>query len=286
MVVLERLNNNNADIFDSLLQDSKKVIKYQQDFYRYYMHRGSVHRFFIKKAIRLLKYKDDYIGYIWLDTIGGKSQRINDIYIVPEHLELVNPTTMNLLKSNVLIYEGYENEYIIYLAKRLDMKLFKATRLMKINNKVLRNDEDYNISYKVYDKITDRKIRCYIQNEVFSNKDRVPLTVSDIEFDEGQEYYIQDYCIFIKYNNAIIGYGQIVFNRGQYFIVNLGIIKSYRGFGYGKLLLNRLLNLANKDGIKDVYIRVENDNKLAAKLYEETGFEDVGKISNWVWHRI
>lgn len=286
MVILERLNNNNNDIFDSLLQESKQVIKYQQDFYRYYIHRGTVHRFFIKRSIRLLKYKETYIGYIWLDTINNKSQRINDIYIVPEHLGLVNPTTLNLFKGNVFIYEGFENEYMIYLAKRLDMKMYKTTRLMKINNKSLRPDELKDISYKTYDKITDRKIRCYIQNEVFGNKDRVPLTVSDIEFDESQEYYIDDYCIFIKYNNMIIGYGQIVFNRGQYFIVNLGIINNYRGLGYGKILLNKLLNLAYRDGIEDVYIRVENDNKIAATLYEETGFNDIGKISNWVWNRI
>ena len=286
MVVLERLNNSNSDILDDLLKESKRVIKYQQDFYRYYIHRGSIHRFFIRKSVKLLKYKDKYIGYIWLDTISNKSQRINDIYIAPEHLDLVNPTTLNLFKGNVFIYEGFETEYMTYLAKRLDMKMYKTTRLMKINNKSIKSDKLKDITYKVYDKTTDRNVRCYIQNEVFGNKDRVPLTVSDIEFDESQEYYINDYCIFIKYNDMIIGYGQIVFNRGQYFIVNLGIIKNYRGLGFGKILLNKLLNVAYKDGIEDVYIRVESDNKIAAELYEETGFYDVGKISNWVWNRI
>ncbi|NLK96124.1 MAG: GNAT family N-acetyltransferase, partial [Clostridiales bacterium] len=136
-----------------------------------------------------------------------------------------------------------------------------------------------------YKKKKDVKIRCFIQNSVFRDNNRIPLTTADIEFDENQDYFIDDLCLFISVDNKVIGYGQIIYNKGIYTVVNLGIIKKYRGKGYGRDLLNALIILAERKGIRDLFIRVELNNHKAERLYESCGFNEVGYISNWIWTR-
>jgi ribosomal protein S18 acetylase RimI-like enzyme len=125
------------------------------------------------------------------------------------------------------------------------------------------------------------KIRCELQNSIFSNVERSPLTIQDIFMDEVQDYYVNDWCIFIKYNNCFVGYGQIIMNNNQPLIVNFGIRKEYRQRGLGDLLLTYLLNLLYDSGYREVKIKVNDDNTPAYELYRKKGFIVIEEYKTW-----
>ena len=102
-----------------------------------------------------------------------------------------------------------------------------------------------------------------------------------LENDIQQDYYIEDLSIFIKINNVAIGYGQIIYNRAMYTVVNFGIIKEFRNFGFGKILLNSLIDKAKDMNIDELFIRVEETNYSALKLYNWIGFTPKSIINRW-----
>ena len=86
------------------------------------------------------------------------------------------------------------------------------------------NINEVNISIEKVVLNRDEELRCKLQNSIFSASTRVPLEVEDIENDIEQDYYIKDLSLFIKVNNIAIGYGQIIYNRDMYTVVNLSLI--------------------------------------------------------------
>ena len=82
-------------------------------------------------------------------------------------------------------------------------------------------------------------------------------------------------------NNSYIGYGQIIFNREMFTIVNFGIVNDFRGIGLGKLLLHEIILYAKKSGIKNLAIRVDCTNINAINLYKWIGFKEKYKIVIW-----
>ena len=64
------------------------------------------------------------------------------------------------------------------------------------------------------------------------------------------------------------------FDEG-YKIPSLGIIihPNYRGFGFGKLMLNMAIIEAKLIGCKKIRLTVDEDNIIAKKLYKKAGFK-------------
>ena len=141
------------------------------------------------------------------------------------------------------------------------------------------------ISYALYNPKNDAQIRCNLQNAIFKEDSRIPLSIEDIYYDEKQDYYLDDLSVFIKLKDRIIGYGQIIYSREMYTLVNFGILQGFRSKGYGEALICELVNLAKKKGIDNIFIRVEHDNFAARKLYDKVGFKEVGKFSTWLWSK-
>ena len=88
---------------------------------------------------------------------------------------------------------------------------------------------------------------------------------------ERKDYYIWG----IKFNSEAIGavgIKNIDFNsrKGEYF----GYIgeKEYWGRGIGSEMLDYIISFAIQQGLKEIYLRVSNDNKRAIRLYEKKGF--------------
>ena len=138
-----------------------------------------------------------------------------------------------------------------------------------------------NIAFKRFKIGKDEKLRCDLQNDIFHDKMRAEIYVSDIENDIKQEYYIDDLSIFLMMNNSAIGYGQVIYNRGRYTVVNFGIVPVFRGKGFGELLLNHIINECIDRNILDLYIRVDKNNIKAINLYNKCGFKYEYSINNW-----
>ena len=60
--------------------------------------------------------------------------------------------------------------------------------------------------------------------------------------------------------------------------LGIGVVKNKRRLGLGKLMMNALLGLARKAGLKIVILDVYATNAIAMRLYEEVGFKEAGRI--------
>lgn len=61
-------------------------------------------------------------------------------------------------------------------------------------------------------------------------------------------------------------------------VLGIAILKTARGLGLGKMLMDSLLNLSKKAGLKIIILDMFATNKVARRLYEGAGFVEVGKI--------
>lgn len=286
MLFLENLNNKNQDSFIELLRQSKKL-EYRLDFNAFYENKSFIMKFIVKKFIKLIKYNELFVGFIWLDYFQDKSVNIKQFFILDEYIKYINHDFFKELNNSTILLEEFEDHFTSAVTKNAIMLKIKETNLLKLSyDKQLEFDFKPIVEFYKFNKRKDEKARCYIQNKIFDNNDRIPLTVSDIQFDTKQEYFIDDLCYFILVNKEVVGYGQVIYTRGMYSVVNFGIISGYRNKGYAIQLLNKLCLEARKKKIKDIYIRVDKNNIKALSLYKKVGFEYIGNISTWIWNKI
>lgn len=169
-----------------------------------------------------------------------------------------------------------------YIVKKLKLIVLKKEILMNmetINFGHIAKNED--IFFRHFIEGEDEELRCKIQNSVFYDKNRIPLCASDITDEEDEDYYINDFGVFLcKNDGQAIGYGQVIYSNGEYTIVNLGILKTYRQRGYGEMLLKYLIELCYNNSIKYVYIKVERENINALSLYKKAGFKEDNPIAS------
>ena len=59
-------------------------------------------------------------------------------------------------------------------------------------------------------------------------------------------------------------------------ITNVAVAKEHRGKGYGKMVLEALIQLAADSGMSFMELEVRRSNTVAQNLYHALGFIDVG----------
>lgn len=309
MVLLERLSSNNFENFKNLNLERFSKENYDKNFFEYYENEKFFLKIFFKKFVKLFIYRKEVIGYIWYEIPVEMPVRVWSLYIKPEYIDLLSPEILKSFNNTILSYETCNDEDTNRMLINLGFKKVKPSLLMNIelsnynkaaqvallknslehnsnvinslNNLYNGNIRNINITTEKVLLDRDEELRCKIQNSVFSATTRIPLEVEDIQNDIEQDYYMEDLSLFIKLNNIAIGYGQIIFNRDMYTVVNFGILKEFRGYGFGKILLNELINAAKKMQINELFIRVEENNYSALKLYNWIGFKSKSIINKW-----
>ncbi|MEG1255578.1 GNAT family N-acetyltransferase [Clostridium sp.] len=76
-----------------------------------------------------------------------------------------------------------------------------------------------------------------------------------------------------KLNNEIIGIGSISLENKDGFICGLGISSKHQGKGYGKEILNLLIEKMLTMDINDILLEVDSENHIAYNLYTKSGFK-------------
>ncbi|MBB6716011.1 GNAT family N-acetyltransferase [Clostridium gasigenes] len=293
MISLKKLTSQNLDEFKKVYSQSKLSENYDRDFFKLYDEQNFVVKFIFKRFLKLFTYNNDIIGFMWYETPMDINIRIWALYIDNRYLSLLNENLLKSFNNSLLSYEAVDSNRNIETLQNLGFKMVRPTVFMKLQisnyNKdsyllKYENGKDNTskiITFRTFKIGEDEEIRCKIQNDIFSDYSRIPLTIEDVYSDLNQDYYINDLAIFMEVNNVIIGYGQIVFNRDIYTVVNFGIIAAYRGRGYGRLLLNKLIILSTAKAMQHLYIRVDKNNTKARELYKWAGFEEKYMISKW-----
>ena len=309
MVSLVRLSSSNLDEFKKLYEENFQRETYDKDFFEYYYNQSFIPKIFLKKFVKLFMYNGEFIGYIWYEIPIDSQIKVFSLYVEDNYIDIITNDILKRFNEKYLVYESIENRNSNKLLSNLgfrkarpsiiiNLKLNEYNKTNEITNlkSTLKYDmkllnllniysnekyDDILISFQKVDIKNDALLRCEIQNNVFKNIDRVPIEVEDIENDFKQDYYIEDLAIFMKINNVVVAYGQIIYIRKMYTVVNFGVVDIFRGKGLGKLLLDNLISKAREKNISELALGVDKDNVNAISLYKWIGFNNRYDIARW-----
>lgn len=309
MVSLVRLSSSNLDEFKKLYEENFQRETYDKDFFEYYYNQSFIPKIFLKKFVKLFMYNGEFIGYIWYEIPIDSQINVFSLYVEDNYIDIITNDILKRFNEKYLVYESIENRNSNKLLSNLgfrkarpsiimNLKLNEYNKTNEITNlkSTLKYDmkllnllniysnekyDDILISFQKVDIKNDALLRCEIQNNVFKNIDRVPIEVEDIENDFKQDYYIEDLAIFMKINNVVVAYGQIIYIRKMYTVVNFGVVDIFRGKGLGKLLLDNLISKAREKNISELALGVDKDNVNAISLYKWIGFNNRYDIARW-----
>ncbi|OPL09366.1 MAG: hypothetical protein AVO33_00675 [delta proteobacterium ML8_F1] len=75
------------------------------------------------------------------------------------------------------------------------------------------------------------------------------------------------------------GLGGIAYEASGAVLFGVGILKDFRGKGYSKQLMQRLMEKIKKKGISRILLEVDQDNQVAYEAYKKLGFIDAYAMS-------
>jgi ribosomal-protein-alanine N-acetyltransferase len=77
-------------------------------------------------------------------------------------------------------------------------------------------------------------------------------------------------------SGQIIGYGILSAGAGEAHVLNLCVGEEFRCRGFGRCMLNHLLERARGCGVREAFLEVRPSNTNAIRLYQSMGFEQIG----------
>ncbi len=89
------------------------------------------------------------------------------------------------------------------------------------------------------------------------------------------------HCQVLEQNNEIQGYAVMSEAVGEAHILNVCVRPQSQGNGYGRMLINDLLDAARRLSADMMLLEVRPSNKIALGLYHNMGFCEVGTRKNY-----
>lgn len=288
MYVLEKINKKNFKYLEALNLRSKDINSLNEDILIEINRDRFLKKLKVLKKVRIISYKGMYVGFIWFEKSKYEYNiyNIKSIYAEGDNLVGVYNKLLSIIPEsyNSIYYSSIDNCIYNSVLESLKFKRLLGTCEMKMDlwkvDKI--NNIVENVEFKFFKRNSDEDLRCRLQNLIFHNSNRIPLTVEDIKYDLTQKYSIKNGGIFLYLRDEPIGYGQIIYDKKRYYIVNFGIIPSHRGKGFGKILLHKLCSFTKNFNTKELYLKVDANNKVAIDLYKDFGFETIEKYYKWI----
>lgn len=79
-------------------------------------------------------------------------------------------------------------------------------------------------------------------------------------------------CQVLEHINTLIGYGIMMMSPEEAHVLTLGIAADWQKQGWGKKLLQHLIQHAQNEAAKSIFLDVRESNVGAAQLYQHMGF--------------
>jgi ribosomal-protein-alanine N-acetyltransferase len=98
-----------------------------------------------------------------------------------------------------------------------------------------------------------------------------------------QDCFKKNYHNYIlENNNILLGYAlMLIAHPSEAHVLNICVHPDYQSCGYGRILLNYLLDVARSKIVEDVLLEVRPSNKTAIRLYDSVGFNQIGVRRNY-----
>lgn len=90
----------------------------------------------------------------------------------------------------------------------------------------------------------------------------------------------------IEIAEQIIGYASLRFVGREGDVNTIAIAREFQGKGFGKLLLDWMLETAKLNGVKELFLDVRADNQAAIGLYQKEGFDQIDIRRKYYDHKI
>lgn len=280
------LIRKNLDCFYKLNQERYYFNPLNKDFFKEYLDSNFAKQISMRRKVKLIKYNSKYIGYIWIYNSNKNIYSINSINIKKGYDNTNTPykhLICSISKKLPVNYICQKKNNNFSILESIGFTKLDGTLIFDINiNQDLKFNFINGLEFHSFIRGRDEALRCNIQNSIFENEGRIPLSIEDIYYDELQTYYFEKGAVFLKKNDEFIGYGQIILeNKVTPVIVNFGILKEHRGKGYSKYLLKYLLKMSYLNGFRTMKIKVKSSNTIAANLYKSMGFKICNEIYTW-----
>ena len=88
-------------------------------------------------------------------------------------------------------------------------------------------------------------------------------------------------CRVVVYQKKVIGHGILTVAAGESHLLNVCIHPDCQGHGFGKILVEHMLERARAKDAQRVFLEVRPSNLVAYKLYENMGFNEIGVRQNY-----
>lgn len=117
----------------------------------------------------------------------------------------------------------------------------------------------------------------------YKNEDIVPITLLGKELHDDFKFKLDVFsnCLVLEENERVIGFiiYSVIYDRAE--IIDIIIDSKYRLKGYGKKLLDYVIDKIKETGCLNVTLEVACNNLPAIKLYESLGFVVEAKRKNY-----
>ena len=88
-------------------------------------------------------------------------------------------------------------------------------------------------------------------------------------------------CKVALWKNDVIGQAVLMIVADEAHLLILSVDKAYQGKGVGRALLQQLVEEAEQQKVKTVFLEVRASNDVAFALYMNYGFNEVGRRANY-----
>ena len=83
-------------------------------------------------------------------------------------------------------------------------------------------------------------------------------------------------CVVMEHSHAVIAYGVLSIAVNEAHIFNLCVDPANQRQGYGRNMLNYLIEMSRLGNANSIYLEVRPSNEGAIALYKDLGFSEVG----------
>jgi ribosomal-protein-alanine N-acetyltransferase len=83
-------------------------------------------------------------------------------------------------------------------------------------------------------------------------------------------------CRALDLEGQIVGYGVMSLGAGEAHVLNVCVRDEFRNLGFGRRLMEHLLERAAAAGVHEAFLEVRPSNLSAIRLYQRLGFEQIG----------
>ena len=88
-------------------------------------------------------------------------------------------------------------------------------------------------------------------------------------------------CWLLEVDGKIVAYAVMSVAVGEAHLLTIVVSKENQGKGYGKMMLNEMIQHAVLDNAGTMYLEVRISNKPAIQLYHQRGFNELGIRNNY-----